>query len=650
MSTDNTRENGLDIKINFKSKFIFLSLLISLLTVSCYSSSATKTDKHTDMTKPMNKKIYVKDSHSNSKPWEVNIEHISLDLSVDFEEEVLSGKATLFISNNMGVTKLFLDAWGLKIEKITLGKDETPTSFENGDFVELHGSPLIVDITAQTKTVNIYYATAPDARGLDWVPPIQTAGGVEPFMYTQSQAILARTWIPLQDTPGVRFSYDAKITVPSKFLAIMSAENPTEKNAEGVYHFEMPQKIPSYLMALGVGDLEFRSLGPRTGVYAEPSLIDKAEYEFADTEAMMTSAEELYGPYLWGRYDLLVLPPSFPWGGMENPRLTFVYPLVLVGDRSLVSLVAHELAHSWSGNLVTNANWDDVWLNEGFTTYFTGRIMEAVYGESYQDMLDVKSEIVLREEVERMGPESADTRLKLNMDGRNPDEAFSSIPYQKGKFFLVTLENAVGRERWDAFLKEYFARHAFGNMTTERFLQYMDDNLIMGDKELAEKIQIENWVYGKGIPSNFPELHSDEFEVVDDMVNYWKSGSSASEINTEEWTTHHWIYFFNTLPKKISTERLDDLNMSLQLNDIKNPIVLLYWLSLAMENLYEPSFETTEKFLTEIGNRSIVRKIFRILAKTPEGMEMGRRIYKNARPKYHYMTSTAIDAILGWEE
>ncbi len=599
---------------------------------------------------PMREKIYVKDSHSNSKPWEVDIEHISLDLAVNFEEKIISGKATLFLNNKKGVNKLHLDAWDLNIDRITLGKDERPTTYELGEFVELHGSSLVVDITPETKTVNIYYATSPDAKGLDWVAPIQTAGGVHPFMYTQSQAILARTWIPLQDTPGVRFSYDATIKVPSDFLAIMSAANPTEKNTEGVYHFEMPQKIPSYLMALGVGDLEFRSLGPRTGVYAEPSLVDKAEYEFGDTEAMMTSAEKLYGPYLWGRYDLLVLPPSFPWGGMENPRLTFVYPLVLVGDRSLVSLVAHELAHSWSGNLVTNANWDDIWLNEGVTTYFTGRIMEEVYGESYEKMLEVRGEIDLREEVDRMGPDSADTRLKLNMEGRNPDDAFSNIPYNKGRFFLMTVEKAVGRERWDAFLHDYFQEHAFGNMTTERFLQYMNDNLFMGDKELAEKIQIENWVYGRGLPSNFPELHSEEFEIVDSMIDNWVKGSSASEISTEGWTTHHWIYFFKQLPVKISKERLDDLNTNLKLNDIKNPIVLRNWLSLAMENLYEPAYELVQKFLTKIGHRSSLRQLYRAMAKTPEGLEMARRIYKNARPQYHYMTSTAVDAILGWDE
>ena len=637
----------MDIKFNFKLKFISLSLFIPFLALSCFTSSATKTVKHTDIVKTINEKIYVKDSHSNSKPWEANIEHISLDLSVDFEEKVISGKATLSIRNIKGVDKLFLDAWGLKIDKITLGKNESPTTYELGEFVELHGSPLVVNITPETKTVNIYYATSPDAKGLDWVPPIQTAGGVEPFMYTSSEPILARTWIPLQDTPGVRFSYDATIKVPPKFLALMSAGNPTEKNAEGIYHFEMPQKIPSYLVALGVGDLEFRSLGPRTGVYAPPSLIDKAEYEFADTEAMMTSAEELYGPYLWGRYDLLVLPPSFPWGGMENPRLTFVYPFVLVGDRSLVSLVAHELAHSWSGNLVTNSDWNDIWLNEGFTTYFSGRIMEVVYGKNYQDMLDVRSEIALREEVERMSPDSADTRLKLNLDGRNPQDAFSNIPYYKGKFFLMTVENAVGRERWDSFLKEYFAIHAFGNMTTERFLRYMDDNLIMGDKELAEKIQIDNWVYGKGIPSNFPELHSTEFDIVDDVVSNWENGSSASEISTEGWTTHHWIYFFKQLPKKISTERLDDLNNNLNLNDIKNHAVLSNWLSLASENLYEPSFETTKKFLTEFYGSST---IYRALAKTPEGLEMGKRIYENAKPKYHYVTTTRIETILGLEE
>ena len=640
----------MNIKFKVKLNFIIFSIFISLITLSCSSSYSGKTEQNTDMAETMNENNYVKDSQSNSRPWEAEIEHISLDLNVDFEEKVLSGKASLFINNKKAVNKLYLDSWALKIDKVTIGGEETPTTFELGESVPLHGSALVVDITPETKMVTIYYSTSPDAEALDWVSPVQTAGGIEPFMYTQSQAILARTWIPLQDTPGVRFTYDAKITVPPKFLAIMSAGNPTEKNSEGVYSFDMPQRIPSYLMALGVGDLEFRSLGPRTGVYAEPSLIDRAEYEFGDTEAMMTSAENLYGPYLWGRYDLLVLPPSFPWGGMENPRLTFVYPLVLVGDRSLVSLIAHELAHSWSGNLVTNADWNDVWLNEGFTTYLTGRIMEVVYGKNYQDMLDVKSEIDLREEVERMGPDSADTRLKLNMTGRNPDDAFTTIPYDKGKFFLVTVENAVGRERWDAFLKEYFAEHAFGNMTTERFLKYMDDNLIRGDRELMEKIQIDDWVYGKGIPSNFPELHSKELEIVDKMVANWKAGSLASEINIEGWSTHHWLYFFTQLPKKISEERLDDLNNNLNLNDIKNPIVLVSWLSLAMENLYEPANATVENYLTIYGHRSSVRKIFRALAKTPEGTEMGKRIYKNTRAKYHYMTATAVDAILGWEE
>ena len=634
----------MDVKYNFKSKLISLSLFFSLLTLSCFSSSAIKTDNHADIATTINEKVYVNDSHSNSKPWEVNIEHLSLDLTVDFEEKVISGQASLSISNNMGVDKLYLDAWGLKIDKITLGENENPTTFEIGDFVKLHGSPLIVDITAETKTVNIYYATSPDAGGLDWVAPIQTAGGVEPFMYTTSEPILARTWLPLQDTPGVRFSYDATIRVPSKFLAIMSAGNPTEKNAEGVYHFEMPQKIPSYLVALAVGNLEFRSLGSRTGVYADPSLIDKAEYEFGDTEVMLTSAEELYGPYLWSRYDLLVLPPSFPYGGMENPRLTFVTPFLIVGDRSLVSTIAHEIAHSWSGNLVTNADWNDIWLNEGFTTYFTGRIMEVIYGKSYQDMLDVSAEMSLRETLERMGADNADTRLKVNMDGRDPSIVFSLIPYFKGKFFLMTVENAVGRERWDAFLKDYFAKHAFGTMTTGRFLQYMNDNLIMGNEELTEKIQIDNWVYGNGIPSNFPEQHSDEFDIIDSVVSNWRNGASASEISAVGWTTHHWIYFIRKLPKKISTERLNDLNNYLHLDDIKNTVVLSHWLSLAMENLHKPSFETTEKYLTEVGGST---RIFRALAKTPEGLEMGKRIFEKNRSMYHFLTSTSIEAILG---
>ena len=390
------------------------------------------------------------DSHSFARPSEAVMHHLELDLEIDFDRQRISGAATLHVQNLGRAAKLYLDTRDLTVTKITLDEAKSPTGFSFGEEKPYMGRPLIIDIEPETKLVHIEYSTSPQAAAVQWLAPEQTAGGSKPFLFTQSQAILARSWIPCQDSPGIRFTYSAKVKTDPALMAVMSATNPVSKHSDGLYEFEMSQPIPAYLLALAVGDLEFRSVGPRTGVYAEPSIIEKAAWEFGDTEKMMEAAEKLYGPYSWERYDIIVLPPSFPFGGMENPRLTFATPTILAGDRSLVSLVAHELAHSWSGNLVTNATWNDFWLNEGFTTYFEHRIMEALYGKEYADMLASLSFQDLRSEIADLGADSKDTHLHLNLQNRDPDDGMNAIAYDKGHFFLRTLEATFGRDKWDA--------------------------------------------------------------------------------------------------------------------------------------------------------------------------------------------------------
>src|SRR6185295_20192533 len=321
--------------------------------------------------------------------------------------------ASLRLNNKGGAGRVVLDTRDLEIRRVTLDDGKTEARFRLGDEVKILGRPLEIEIAPGTTWVNVDYSTKPEAAALQWLTPEQ-AGSPYPFLYTQSESILARTWVPCQDTPGVRMAYEATVHAPRGLLALMSAENPTQDSADGVYHFQMRQPIPSYLLALAVGELEFRPLSPRSGVYAEPSVIELAAWELADTPKMIDAAERLYGPYRWGRYDLLVLPPSFPYGGMENPRLTFATPTILARDRSLVSLVAHELAHSWSGNLVTNSNWNDFWLNEGFTTYIENRLMDALYGKEYADMLWELGYQDLQAEVADFSKDSLhDTWLKL---------------------------------------------------------------------------------------------------------------------------------------------------------------------------------------------------------------------------------------------
>ncbi|HYR28737.1 MAG TPA: M1 family aminopeptidase/hydrolase, partial [Thermoanaerobaculia bacterium] len=406
-----------------------------------------------------------RDIHSFARPDEAVVRHLALDLLVDFDRQQLAGVATLNIDRTAAARELVLDTNGLTIDKINYANGKT-ASFRIGEPQPHLGRPLFIDLEPDTTSLSIQYASAPDAAAVQWLTPAQTAGGKHPFLFTQSQAILARTWVPCQDSPGVRMTYEATIRVPKGLMAIMSAENSPDLAADGVYRFRMPQPIPSYLLALAVGDLAFRSLGRNSGVWAEKPMIEASAYELADTQQMIDAAEEIYGPYRWGQYDVLVLPPSFPFGGMENPRLTFATPTILAGDRSLVNLVAHELAHSWSGNLVTNATWHDFWLNEGFTTYLERRIVEALYGKHMADMqaaIGVSDLAESRKTLEVPG----DRTLLPDLTGRDPDDAFSNVPYEQGRLFLVFLESKFGRDAFDQFLRKWFDEHAFKSATTD---------------------------------------------------------------------------------------------------------------------------------------------------------------------------------------
>ncbi|MFQ5638574.1 MAG: M1 family metallopeptidase [bacterium] len=617
-------------------KMLTLLIFLLYLTMSCTSNNNYQQEDKMR-----------KDVHSFSRPQEAVTTHLSLDLTVDFSKQQISGKASLTIDNKSGTDKLYLDNRGLHVEKVTIGEDESDASFSLGEPVPYLGRPLIVDITPQTQLVHVYYSTNPNAAAVQWLTPEQTAGGKHPFLFTQSQAILARTWIPCQDSPGIRITYDAKITTHPELMAVMSAENGTEKNADGVYEFTMPQPIPSYLLALAVGDLEFRAIGKRSGVYAEPSVVEKAAWEFADTEKMIDAAEKLYGPYRWGRYDIIVLPPSFPFGGMENPRLTFATPTILAGDRSLVALIAHELAHSWSGNLVTNANWDDFWLNEGFTTYLEHRIMEEIYSAEYANMLAKLSFQDLQKEISDI--EAVDTYLHLNLEGRDPDDGMTAVAYDKGHYFLRTCEKTFGREKWDSFLRTYFDEFAFHPMTSDKFVHYLRERLIEGDEKLQTALQIDAWVYGPGIPDNVVLAASDAFESVEAQAQVWLAGKPAQQLESSAWTTHEWVHFLRNLPASLSHNQMRELDSAFNLSKTGNSEILHAWLLHVIGNKYEPGYPALESFLTRQGRRKFLKPLYQKMAETPEGLEMARRIYQKARSTYHAISTNTIDEILNWQ-
>ncbi|WP_245842493.1 M1 family metallopeptidase [Pontibacter ummariensis] len=621
-----------------------LSLAGSLQLASC-STQPTKDDE--TMTQAQSDlAMAAADAHSYAKPTEAVARHLDLDLDVNFDQKILSGTAAYQIENLTGTDQIIFDTRDLEIEKVFLGEEMEETTFRLGDSKEYLGRPLIVDIKPDTKKVTIQYKTSPNAAALQWLNPQQTAGKKDPFLFTQSQAILARTWIPIQDSPGIRITYNAQVKVPENLLAVMSAENPVEKNNTGVYTFEMEQPIPSYLMALSVGDLVFRQVGPQTGIYAEPATIEAAAYEFAELDKMLEAAEKLYGKYRWDRYDLLVLPPSFPFGGMENPRLTFVTPTVLAKDRSLTSLIAHELAHSWSGNLVTNATWNDFWLNEGFTVYFERRIMEELYGKEYADMLQVLGYQDLTNTLNDLGPGSADTRLKLDLEGRDPDEGLTDIAYEKGNFFLRNIERAVGRERFDAFLNKYFSTFAFQSTNTDKFLDFLRSELIQGDEALAKKINIEGWVYSPGLPEDFQKPTSARFAQVEEAFQSWISGKPAAQLDTKDWSSHEWLHFIRMLPESMTQQQMAELDRAFNFTNSGNSEVLAAWFLHAIRNNYTTADQALEAFLTKVGRRKFLVPIYKALIATPEGKKKALAIYAKARPNYHAVSTVTLDELL----
>jgi leukotriene A-4 hydrolase/aminopeptidase len=584
------------------------------------------------------------DYHSFANPDEIVVKHIGLDLTADFDKKQLIGSAALqFERVDTNATELVLDTRGLNITKVTSAG--VPIDFELKPSDENLGAALHIQVGDSAEQVTISYYTSPDASGVQWLTPQQTAGKKHPFLFTQAQAVHARSFIPLQDSPKVRVTYNATIRTPAELLAVMSAANDPNTQRDGVYEFTMPQSIPSYLIALAIGDLEFQAMGERTGVYAEPSILAAAAAEFEDTESMLEVTEEKYGAYSWDRYDLLILPPSFPFGGMENPRLSFITPTVIAGDKSLVALIAHELAHSWSGNTITNATWRDLWLNEGFTTYLTYRIMEIIYGTDRYNMEAVLGYQDLQADLASLP--TNDQIMAIDLRGRNPDDVFSNIPYEKGALFLREIEHKIGRDNFDQFLLKYFEDFAFKSITTDEFITYLDTTLLSDYPEQLDKSRIMQWIFEPGLPVGAPKPESDAFVKVDNARAAWLAGDmNADEIEVDGWTVHQWLYFLNNMPEQLNDTQLTELDTEFALTNSKNNEIAHSWLLIAVKNNYQPAYDRLYTYLVSIGRNKLVKPLYRELSSTPEGKAFAQRAFAEAKPGYHPLTISANEGFI----
>jgi leukotriene-A4 hydrolase len=600
----------------------------------------------------------VPDPHSYADPSSYVVRHAALDLEADFAARRLRGAVDLTVERMAPrADRLVLDTRDLEIRRValvdadgalaSLGHRLAPADELLGRALEIRMPEPPAGVTRQV--VRIEYSTGPEAAALQWLEPRQDAGRSQPFLYTQSQSIRARSWIPIQDSPGIRFTYEARIRTPPALRALMSAAADPRPAPAGEHRFVMPQPVPAYLVALAVGDLEFRALGPRTGVYAEPAALADAAHEFASLETLVATAERLAGPYRWERYDLLIMPPSFPFGGMENPRLSFISPTVIAGDRSLVSLIAHELAHSWSGNLATNATWGDFWLNEGITTYLERRIVEDAFGRRRADMERVLGRQYLETEYAAFvaAGRHADTVLALDLAGRDPDDALNDIAYEKGNAFMEFLESRLGRPALDRHLVRYFDDFAFRSVTTPQFEAGLRAGPLAARPGVVSDAELREWLHEPGWPASMPAVHAEEFVVVERLRDEWLAGRiPTTRLPVGEWSPQAWMRFLDTLPDDLPDARLAELEAHGAFGRSRNHEITRSWLLLALRNGHRAADARLEEFLVGTGRFKMVQALYAELARTPQGRELGCRIYARARPGYHPAIRDLVDALL----
>jgi leukotriene-A4 hydrolase len=576
------------------------------------------------------------DPHSYADETQARTRHVDWEAEVDFAARALTCAATLHL-DGVSPGALDLDSRGLDIQRCEdAGGRLLQWAQHPAD--PILGSRIEVQLRADTRLLRIRYRVAQGASALQWLSPEQTAGGRHPFLFSQCQAIHARSIVPLQDSPKFRVTWSVKLTVPASLRALVAARHDgrEELGERAVERYTMPQPIPPYLLAFAVGDLAARELGPRSRVWAEPEVVEAAASEFEGVEQMIAAAEGLFGPYDWERFDLLVMPPSFPYGGMENPRLTFLTPTLLTGDRSQVNVVAHELAHSWTGNLVTNASAEHFWLNEGWTVYAERRLLEALEGRERSELHAALGRAALEEALAQFGDKPAMTRLVTELWGVDPDEVFSVVPYEKGYLFLRALEEAVGRAAFDPFVRRYVDAHRFGALDTEEFLAFARREL----PSALAAVDVPAWIHGEGLLPGAPRATSARLA----EVRQYKDTVPPAEVSSG-WTATEVQLFLDALSRPANAALLDAVDARFALGQSPNTELRVAWLELALVSGRDV-LDSAAEVLAAVGRIKYVKPLYGALAQRAETRGHARELFEQNRRRYHPITCQVVEGLL----
>ena len=608
---------------------------------------------------------------SQSNPDDMRIVHSDIKMTVAFDRRVIVGIVTHHTRVvKETATQLILDTRGLQIASVSVNGRDAP--FGMSQTHPVLGSQLVIEIPPQKEDeeqerevrVAIHYETAPESTALQWLSPTQTTGKKMPFLFSQCQAIHARSLIPCQDTPGVKFTYTLELVVPEGMVALASAL--LEGQTGCTYNFKQPQPIPSYLLGIAVGDLRSIDLSPVTRVWAEPLVVDSAAFEFADTPKFLEAAESIAGDYVWQRYDLLILPSSYPYGGMENPCVSFLTPTLLAGDRSLANVVVHELSHSWTGNLVTNKEWRSFWLNEGFTVFLERKILGLLYGDSMYNFHATQGLIKLQKTVRDLGADNPFTRLVPDLSGGvDPDDAFSAIPYEKGFYFLHYLQSIAGGAKvFEPFLKAYLRHFQDTPVGTEDFKAYYLNTFT--NTEAVHDIDWETWLYGLGMPPSVNSYDGMLVEASNALAVKWHTvdvlgvGLSTIEVegvgphDLDGWSSPQIAAFLDKLGelrsmRPLHTSVTRKMNGYYSLDASTNSEILCSWLLLCIKARDRAIYGTLKDFLLRQGRMKYIRPLYKNLMKSgdSEAVGLAKEVFELGRQGYHPIAAKMVAADLG---